>query len=104
MKTLLEEGQFPLAVEEYLLMRESHSHDLFSLVQVRRLEDTILTELAKIEAVYVVRENFKSAFDYETDYEILRRDIRELVELKLTFWREVCLPFSKLTELRRMGK
>lgn len=34
---------------------------------------------------------------------MLKRDIRELVDLKLQFWQEVCRPYSKLTVLRKLG-
>lgn len=72
-------------------------------MQIKRLETHIEAELAKVEQQYLIKQKFENAFDYEINHEKLRRDIRELVELKLDFWKEVAKPSSKLTVLRRLG-
>ena len=63
-RTLIDEGQFPLAVEQYLQVKSKERHDIFSLVQVYRLETTLEVELAKIEQLYFIKQKFENAFDY----------------------------------------
>ena len=63
-RTLVDEDQFPLAVEQYLMVKCNPHHDFFSMIQVRRLETILEVELAKVEQVYIIKQKFENAFDY----------------------------------------
>lgn len=100
---LLGENMFPLAIETYIRYKFSPA-DVFKLVYRRRIEARLRNELQKAENEYVEKMVFENAFDYETNYEIFKRDILEIIELKIKFWKEVNKSVSKLTILRELGE
>lgn len=79
---MLEDNKFPLAISA-LLKQNFYKWDIFKRIEYWRIKENMRRTLQQIESGYMWKTSFEDPFEYETNFELLRRKVMELIEIKI---------------------